>query len=545
MKRYRITALAAMLALAFALVLPVGAYAEKTINLNDLIQDTFENDTGKAVLSRAKNDFEQPKADEYTIEESENRKNGAYGVTEICYALKNGVRGYAAPDGKKEAAVLSSSDPVVPVAERGEYYCVYDISRELGYWVRKDAVSSGYYGQNKPVTSDLREELSSWGGIKTLCITDGAILALKKDGGTKSARYEEYGVDVSNWGKLKELGTSELGNFVYGVSASGSDALKTMVYATSTTYYDIESGSGLYAQQYLDKPDTAYSLEKNDLRYTVGVKKYVGTLDRGALVLLEDGTLHTAGLGYIPDEDLWTDSYAFTQDGVWYYVEQNAQTGKRTLYPQKDGQIDWSRGRDVTEDERYAFKNIAVGIEDIQSVDPDRAFTALKSNGDVIVYGTKAEYVDNRSSTGEYTLNYDFAGTDKLINEIAGIKDGKIVMLVNTKDAIGIASLGYPYPTLHPAEYESWKNIEYAVMTNWALIAVDRDGRVYVEKDSYMPEGIDFGQYEEIEGWMEKVVCIQGDEDTVNNSYGYLLGVTEYGKVLVAGVLPNEESAEK
>lgn len=544
MKRYRITALAAMLALAFALVLPGGAYAEKTININDLIQDTFENDTGKAILGRTKNSFEQPKADEYIIDESDNSKSGEYGGTVVYYICESGVRGYTAPDGKKEAAVLSPSDPVVPVAERGGYYCVYDISRELGYWVRKDAVSSGYYGQNKPVTSDLREELSSWGGIKTLCITDGAILGLKKNGSTVSARYEEYGVDVSNWGKLKALGTSELGDFVYGVAENESGTQKTMIYSVSALYYDMEAASGLYAQQYLGKTGTTYS-EKNDLRYISGVKKYIGTLDHGALVLLEDGTLHSAGVGYIPEEDLWTGSYAFTQGGEWYYVAQDAQSGKRTLYIRKNGRIDWSRGRDVTGNESYAFKNIAVGIEDIQSIDPDLSFTALKTNGEVVVYGANAELIDNRSGTNSHTFNFDFAGADKLVDERTAIKDGKLVMLLNAKDPQGLNYLGYPYPTLHPEKYESWKNIEYAVVTNWALIAVDKDGKIYVDKDAYMPSDIDFGQYEEIEGWMEKVVCIQSDEDSENGSYGYLLGLTEDGRVLAAGVLPNENIADK
>lgn len=531
MIRYRITALV----LVFFLLMSLAACAG-TANSNELINEEVVSSEpeydegayteGKAMLDGAINEVEFPKPEEYFIiafkgwEYGGYDGHGEYSTRALFYVLDNGTIGYKAPDGKEQIIELPTSEPVVPVAERGDYYCVYVIIERMACWVDKDKISDNYYHQNDPVVDSLRDELSSWTDIKDIYVTNGSVIGLKKDGTTVSARYAPYGVDISNWGKLTSIdGCSKID--IHGISADSGSPLKTMLYSPIMIWYADHS--------LMRGDDPACCIENNDLRYRAGVKKYIGSIDYGAVVLMEDGAIHNATLSHIAEDDTWPMDYSFTQDGRWRYVHCDTDTGKRTLYTDKNGEIDWNSGIDVTNDSKYDFENIAVNIADISGIYPEEAFTAIRSDGELILYGWNAIFMNREG----YTFNYDCIGVDKLINERTGIKDGRVITLLESDGDDFTAG-----NDLHPEIYGAWENIDCAYIDSNAVVAVDRDGKIFVDVSEYA--WADHGQYDGAEKWSDKVVEIVGDKDYDKEGYGYLLGITEDGRVLISGVLPDE-----
>ncbi len=531
MTRHRITALALALFLLMSLTACAGAASSNDLANEQADSSEPEYDEkayteGKAMLGDAINEVECPESEEYLMVAFKGWEYGGYdgygeySTRALFYVLDNGTIGYKTPDGKEQIIELPTSEPVVPVAERGGYYCVYVISERMACWVDKDKVSDNYYHQNDPVVDSLRDELSSWTDIKDIYVTNGSIIGLKKDGTTAAARFEPYGVDISNWGKLKSIdGCSKID--IHGISADSASPLKTMLYSPIMIWY---------ANHNLMRSDnSAGSIENNDLRYKAGVKKYIGSIDYGAVVLMEDGTIHNATLSYIAEEDNWPMDYSFTQNGHWRYVDCDADTGKRTLYTDKDGVIDWNSGIDVTNNSKYDFENIAVNIVDICGIYPEEAFTAIQTDGELILYGWNAIFMNREG----YTFNYDCIGANKLINERAGIKDGRVIALLETDGDDFTAG-----DNLHPEIYGAWENIDCAYIDSNAVVAVDRDGKIYLDVSEYA--WADHGQYEAAAKWSDKVVEIVGDNDYDQETYGYLLGITEDGRVLISGVLPDE-----
>lgn len=279
----------------------------------------------------------------------------------------------------------------------------------------------------------------------------------------------------------------------------------------------------------MKKANSAYTIEKNDLRYLSGVEKLFGSLDYGTMVLLNDGTIHNAEFTHIAEEDNWSMDYAFTQDGKWRYVKCD-RDNSRILYSVNNGKIDWENGTDVTTDSRYAIENIACNIVDVQAKYPDEAFTAITADGELLVYGFNAMHMNDEA----YTFNYNFVGVDSLVNEYIGIKNGRLVTLYSVSDS----EMGYSSSVFHADVYERWSNIEYVYADSSALIAVSSYGKIYVDSgDSY---GFDNSRYDDAENWSEKVVFIEGMVDYEWGKCAYLLGVTEDGNVLISGILPDE-----
>ena len=233
----------------------------------------------------------------------------------------------------------------------------------------------------------------------------------------------------------------------------------------------------------------------------------------------ELGYVYKAGEGFGRE-------YAFSENGVWNYVEVS-EDGKLTLYTEKNGKLDFDNGKDVTNDDAYAIENILKDVVDIAASYPSEGFTALKSDGSVVLYGSMAP--DLQCYYDDQVFNYDFDGLDALVDKRMGIKDGKLVTV--TQDG----SFGESYSEqADPAIYGEWSNIVYAVMDGCTLAAIDSNGNVY---GCEFGNATDCGQTD-FTGWKNvKSVVLVNDWDTEAFA---TLGITKDGKVLIAGTLPDE-----
>ena len=438
------------------------------------------------------------------------------------------VQAYTSPDGDEYKELLDST-PVVIAAQRGDYSCVvdatafYNNSREnlLYYgWIETEYLDSAYYSSGDNQVTSLRTELGTWSSIEDICAvsyyssnskaTD--LIGLKSDGTTVSTHSTADVMSLSNWGKLKSI--CNISGTIFGLKEDGG----VKIYPT----YE-----GLYPnrERY---DDEKFADDIWDLRYA-DAEKVIGSYDFGGLmVLLSDGTVRMGNEGgyvYKAGEGFGRE-YAFSENGVWNYVEVS-EDGKLTLYTEKNGKLDFDNGKDVTDDDAYAIENILKDVVDIAANYPSEGFTALKSDGSVVLYGYMAP--DLQCYYDDQVFNYDFDGLDALVDMKMGIKDGKLVTV--TQDG----SFGESYSEqADPAIYGAWSNIVYAVMDGCTLAAVDSNGNVY---GCEFGNATDCGQTD-FTGWKNvKSVMLVNDWDMETFA---TLGITKDGKVLIAGKLPDE-----
>ncbi len=447
------------------------------------------------------------------------------------------VQTYTSPDGEVYKELLDST-PVIIAAQRGDYSCIvdaralyYDSRENLFYygWVETEYLDSGYYSNGDNQVTPLRTELETWSNIENIYSVRSSsydrdtvgLIGLKSDGTTVSSHSSADGISLSNWGKLESI--YSISGTIFGLKEDGGVKIYTSYegFYPNREFYDDEVWDLMFY-------DEKYADDIWDLRYA-DAEKIIFAYDNGGLiVLLSDGTVRMSDeLGYVYKAgEGFGKEYAFSENGVWNYIEVS-KGGKLTLYTEKNGKLDFDNGKDVTNDDAYAIENILNDVVDIAAKYPDEGFTALKSDGSVVLYGSMAP--DSQCYYDDQAFNYDFDGLDELVDMKMGIKDGKLVTV--TQDG----SFGDDFgEQADPNIYGEWSNIVYAVIGGGTLAAVDSDGNTYGCKFGESP---DCGQTD-FTGWknVKSVVLVN---DWRMETFA-TLGITKDGKVLIAGTLPDE-----
>lgn len=530
--------IAAALALTVMLGITPSAMAAKSLNqtpkesnntseVSITVSDLDE--AGRRLIDENGGNVEYPANGEYLSAEGDDLQiylNG-YEDFDVAYVKGDNVNGYYAPDGKKVITELLDGSPVIILAARDEYYCVIDYCSERASWVKKSMIDKDYYKWVDRAES-MRDELTSWRDIERVYANNfdsSPIIGIKKDGTVVTTGGC---ASIENWGKLKDLYTYySIPDMIYGITEDGEVKIYSNYYYPQRAAVEEE-----YEEYGIELSDEIY-----DLRYIKDAKKLLGR-EYGMACLTESGELlpilWDSGLVLKEFDDR---PYAFTKGGVWNYVDLEAD-GKRILYTEKDGKIDWSRGKDVSNDEAYDFSSMTKGIKDVRAKYPDEAFTALYEDGSVLLYGFMAKNLDDREGTG-VEANLEFDGLSSLISMDYGIKDGKIVSLIKEGQESAYRN---ETPILDAEIYSGWDDICYAVIDSFSLIAVDRDGKTYVNTNlcSSWLEMPDYGQYD-IENWknLNQILTVT---DFADLDYAYTLGVTEEGRVQISGILPDERA---
>ena len=435
---------------------------------------------------------------------------------------------------------LSGRDgtPVVVVAHRAGRSCVLDFTSGKAYWVDDEDLDRNYYLLYDPMGAPVRDTLQSWEDVKSISYTSGAIYALCGDGSVKTMRNKSYAADLRKWGDgIKYLYASPTAgdSVVYGIKD-----FTVYMYSTNAAYYPLEENVTQAMR------DGTLNLESHTVRNIEGGKKIVGSPEYGYACLKENGRLvyiDPDSIVYLSDY-MWTDSFAYydVQDECWYYVE-NESGGKTTLYTVKDGELDPDSAKDVTGDDNYSINAFTGDIVDVCGKYPDEAFTALRADGGVVLYGGMARDMLGDSKDADISFNADFHDMAQLIDQYLGLtKDGRIISLTKEgkRPMLCYEEETDPGIGLHPEVYGEWENITYAVSDSSCLMGVTKDGKVFVDLSgakSYEVDEAACGKYD-VEDWTD-ISSVYPHTDN-ESGVAYTLGVTKEGTILIAGILPGE-----
>lgn len=291
------------------------------------------------------------------------------------------------------------------------------------------------------------------------------------------------------------------------------------------------------------------NIRLTDCRYASKVSDVIGNLNMG-LMILADGRLRgMSPRGMISEKR--TEEYQdilYFDDGEknWCYLHVSiGDDGSvvRTLYVRENNGSFKTDGRDVSKEEAYEFQNLVKDIATVAGEYPNQAFTALRENGSLMFCGLNAVEI---AGFDDQKKTFSMCPTASLLpfqGQIRALVSSGLFL--NSEDRLvslsGLAANAgqVELDGLHPETFKNWREIQSACLSVYGdLFAVTSDGKVLVDINENAGCQ-DMGQYD-VEGW-KNVHCITSGGYNME-SCAYTLGVTGEGKVLIAGVLPGENT---
>ena len=390
------------------------------------------------------------------------------------------VNCYYGPKAESVRFSILDGSRVKVLAEHGAFSCVVDIDQSKAGWVRTANLDDNYYGQQNPVCDDLRKELESWDNIEELVIAYGTIIGIKKDYSIVCAKTSEAGIDLSNWGKLKKLCVVE---FDYG------DACYYGISPDGKARF-FHSGEFVdWGLRKVEEEDTTYGGTVRDIRYIENVMDIDGE-DGYHFLCLADGRLR---LGQRYGWHVWDYNERLDVDFLiydsgkqrWCFYCKDSNDSTIRYWQQSDGSFDWEAGEKLSGDHAYLFSKLVTNIKQVTREWDGRIY-ALRENGSLIICsGVLSYWLQNLEKTEQgYAVLDNFLNIDHIDGDVFVKKDGT---------------------------------------------RINMDGEIVTEEmeQEFIPRNLP--------GW-ETVKSV------VHYGSNCTLGVTEEGKIVIAGVLPGEKA---